>query len=168
MRKIIISLAAAGLILWAAPAPASPDETEVEKADVQAVNLEAIASPRDGKNVALTLEARPRSRKQLPRGLSVVINGKQVNLTDDGAWPDAQAGDGVYTAAGRTRNGRPFKDRVSLRLQQSAAGFEFAPVSAAALGCTFRSVTCGAGCKSIIFRTKCVVCFELESCEIGF
>ncbi len=139
------------------------DEAIVEKKDLKSVAVAPIEKPRDGKNAALTLEVRPATSKRLPRVVTIGINGKPLDLVDDGNWPDAAAGDGIYTIGLKTRDGKPLKEGGSLRLAETASSTHHA----LPLSCTFNRVSCGVGCKSLIFRTKCVVCFELASCTIG-
>jgi hypothetical protein len=168
MRKTIAALTAVSAVLICVTvAPAVMDEAEVDPRDVKAIALAPIAEPLNGKNVALTLEVKPPRPKRLPRGISIVINGKQVNLVDDGTWPDARAGDGIYTAAAKTKDGQPLKEKIIQRLEQSGGQLEH-HASALPSSCTFRRVDCPVGCKSLIFRTRCVICFELVECEIGF
>ena len=164
MKRIIaISAITVFFALSAIVSPARVDEGVVEKKDLKSVAVKPIEQPRDGKNVALTLEVKPATSKRLPRGVSIGINGKPVDLVDDGNWPDVAAGDGIYTIGLKTKDGKPLKEGGSLRLSEasSSAHHAFLP-----FGCTFNRVSCGIGCKSLIFRTTCVVCFELASCEI--
>lgn len=163
MKKVIaITAVTAFFALSAIVSPARVDEAIVEKKDLKSVAVAPIEKPRDGKNVALTLEVKAATSKRLPRGVSIGINGKPLDLVDDGNWPDVAAGDGIYTIGLKTKDGKALKRGGSLRLSEAASSTHHA----LPLGCTFNRVSCGIGCKSLIFRTTCVVCFELASCDI--
>jgi hypothetical protein len=160
MRLSIVA-ALFALLLCAVVTPAWVDEPEVDPRDARAIAIEPIAKPREGKNVALSLEIK--SAKRLPRGLSVVINGRQVKLTDDGRWPDARAGDGIFSVGAKTSDGQPLKEKTLLRLDGSAHHVE-----APAISCTLKRVECPKDCKSAVFGSRCVLCFELTECTISF
>ena len=163
MKKVIgIFAITVFLALGAVVSPARVDEAIVEKKDLKSVAVAPIERPRDGKNVALTLEVKPATSKRLPRGVSIGINGKSLDLRDDGNWPDVTAGDGIYTLGLKTKDGKPLKEGGSLRLSEATSSAHHA----LPLGCTFNRVSCGIGCKSILFGTRCVICFELASCDI--
>jgi len=120
---------------WCCGFPARVDEAIVEKRDLKSVAVAPIEKPRDGKNVALTLEVKPATSKRLPRGVSIGVNGKSLDLLDDGNWPDITAGDGIYTLGLKTKDGKPLKEGGSLRLSEPtssthsrfATGLHFQP-----------------------------------------
>lgn len=79
MKKVIaISAVTAFFAFSAIVSPARVDEAIVEKKDLKSVAIAPIATPREGKNVALTLEVRTATSKRLPRGVGIGINGKQL------------------------------------------------------------------------------------------
>ena len=160
MRLIIFGTLSA-LLLCSVVATAWVNEQDISPSDLKAISSEPLAKPRDGKNVAVTLEVK--SGKQLPRGVSIVVNRKQVALKDDGNWPDLIAGDGIFTVGAKTTDGEPLKRKTSLRLDVSSHHSE-----APSVGCTFKRVECPKDCRSILFGSKCVVCLELTECTISF
>ena len=106
MKRPLAALAvAAFFVLCGVLTSARVTEDEVQPQDARAIAT-APVHERNGKNVALTLEVRPDSPRKLPRGLSILVNDHQVNLYDDGRWPDEQSGDGIYTTAGKTTDAK--------------------------------------------------------------
>jgi hypothetical protein len=166
-RALAAALIATFLFICVIAAPAARvADSEIESREAKSIAVAPVAA-RNGKNVALILEVRPDTPRALPRGATILVNGKQVHLYDDGRWPDGREGDGLYAAAARTKDGKPLRERTVSPIRTNAATFD--PVSMAlSIGCTFKSVKCPSGCKSIIFGTKCVVCLEFESCELSF
>ena len=143
-------------------AAGSSDDRGLDRRNVRSVELRNV-SPRNGKNVALDIAVNPPAGIRLPRGISATINGQQVNLLDDGTWPDSRAGDGVYSVGGATKE--PLADKATLRLQ-SAGRFE--PVGSPKVECKFTAVECPANCTSVLFGSKCVVCLKFEGCTVSF
>ena len=161
MRLIILG-ALSALLLCSVVATAWVDEPEISPSELKAISTEPIAKPRDGKNVAVTLEVK-QGQKRLPRGVTIVVNRKQVALKDDGNWPDLVAGDGIFTVGAKTTDGAPLKKKTSLRLDGSSHHAE-----APSISCTFKKVECPKDCRSVIFGSKCVVCLEFSDCTISF
>jgi len=138
---------------------------ELEKKHVKTLTVRNVTE-RDGKNVALGVGVQPPAGVKLPRGITALVNDHQVHLYDDGRWPDDRASDGVYTAAGATKDGKPLIEKSTLRL--AGAGMLEHHASVPEISCKFVVVECPTDCKSIIFGSKCVVCFKLEDCTIKF
>jgi len=138
---------------------------ELEKKHVKTLTVRNVTE-RSGKNVALEVGVEPPAGVRLPRGITALVNDRQVHLYDDGRWPDDRASDGVYTGAGLTRGGDPLIEKSTLRL--SAAGLFEHHASAPKIGCKFKVVECPKDCTSIIFGSKCTVCFKIEECSIEF
>src|SRR5262249_22610237 len=139
-------------------ASGSSDDKGLDRRNVRTVELRNV-SPRNGKNVALDIAVTPPAGTRLPRGISVTVNGQQVNLLDDGTWPDARAGDGVYSTGGTTKE--PLTDKSTLRLQSTSS---VEPVGPPKVECRFTAVECPANCTSVVFGSKCVVCLKFEGC----
>jgi hypothetical protein len=119
---------------------------------------------RDGKEVILTVTARPEvgaGRKHLPPWIVVTVNGKDVRLVDDGSGPDAVASDGVYTIAGRLIGDETLTRPTSVRLVDGRSVAD----THSRIDCRIRTVPCRPGCRSIIFREPCIICFEVD-CRI--
>ena len=94
------------LLLCAVIAPGRGDDQELAKRHVKSIEVWNVPQ-RGGKNVALGIAVNQSPGLTLPRGITALINDRQVHLYDDGRWPDPSAGDGVYTVAGSTRDGQP-------------------------------------------------------------
>ena len=138
---------------------------ELEKKHVKTLTVRNVTE-RDGKNVALGVGVQPPAGVKLPRGITALVNDHQVHLYDDGRWPDDRAGDAVYTAAGATKDGDPLTEKSTLRL--SSAGLFEHHVSSPEISCKFKVVECPKDCTSVLFGSKCVICFSLEECTIKF
>jgi len=164
MKRITIALMMGTVVLLAAViAPGRGADQEIDRRHVKTVEVRNV-TPRGGKNVALDIAINPPPGVKLPRGISAVVNGRQVHLYDDGRWPDERAGDGVYSAAASTKDGQPLKDKATLRLQRSTFGpTTFAPK----ISCTLKIVECPTNCKSAIFQTRCVICISVQDCELS-
>jgi hypothetical protein len=138
---------------------------ELEKKHVKSLTVRNVPD-RGGKNVALEVGVEPPAGVKLPRGITALINDRQVHLYDDGRWPDDRANDGVYTTAGATKDGKPLIEKSTLRLASGQLLEHHANLPA--ISCKFKVVECPKDCKSVIFGSKCVVCFSLEECSISF
>lgn len=138
---------------------------EVQPGDAKLISTSPIRE-RNGKNVALSLEVRPDGPRKLPRGLTILVNNRQVHLYDDGRWPDEQSGDGIYTTAGKTTDGKPLEKKTSFPIRLGQRSNHFVnPLPS--IGCTFERVECPKDCTSILFGSKCLICFNLKECSIS-
>src|SRR5262249_6640011 len=147
MRKTIVAFAITSFFLVSGLlTSARVGDDELEPRDAKAISTSPIKE-RNGKNVALTVEVHPDGPKKLPKGVTVLINNRQAHLYDDGRWPDEQSGDGIYTIAGKTTDGKPLEKKTSLplRIGQRSNHVESLVPS---IGCSFEVVDCPVGCKS--------------------
>jgi hypothetical protein len=165
MRRLTTALIiATTLLLGAILTSAHNSDFELEKRHVKNIAVRNV-SPRNGKNVALEIAVNPPPGVKLPRGITALVNTRQVQLYDNGAWPDDRGGDGVYTAGAATKSGEPLKENTTFRLP---GGELFEHAVAPKISCKFKVKECPKDCTSILFHSKCVICFELEECEISF
>src|SRR5207245_4737726 len=135
------------LLLCAIMVPGRVVNLEIEKRHVKAIEVRPV-TPRNGKNVALSVAVNAPSNVKLPRGLTALVNDHQVHLYDDGRWPDDSARDGVYSAGGRTKEGQQLKDKTTLLNQSSGLLYHHAP--AVDVKCTLTIVDCQKNCKSVL------------------
>jgi hypothetical protein len=165
MRKRTATLAIIPFFaICAVITPARLKDEEVNARDAKKIATAPIPE-RNGKNVALTLEVRPDTPKNLPKGLTILVNGRQAHLYDNGRWPDETAGDGIYTAAGKTKDGKPLQEKTSAAIRSDQSS-NHAAKPLPSIGCTFTVVKCPSTCTSTVFGTKCVLCVKIESCTI--
>ena len=164
MKTVRLLIFVALSLLLSVAATAGHRITDVEKKQVKTIEVRNV-NPKNGKNVALSLEVDSASTK-LPNGLTALVNDRQVNVYDDGRWPDERASDGIYTVGATTRDHEPLKEKSTLRLQTSGFSLHHAPQPA--VSCTLRVVECPKTCTSIIFGSKCAICLKLEECTIEF
>ena len=166
MRRAIAAFAVTTFfVLGGVLTSARVSDDEVQPQDAKAISTAPIRE-RNGKNVALTLEVHPDTPKKLPKGITILINDRQAHLYDDGRWPDEQAGDGIYTTAGKTTDGKPLEKKTSLPIRVGQRSNHFvSPLPS--IGCSFAVVECPKDCKSWIFGAKCLVCFKLSECSIS-
>ena len=158
MTTVIIT---AVLSLFAVLAPGSAADVELDKRHVKLVEIRPV-TPRNGKNVALSITVTPPVGVKLPREISASVNEKQVDFHDDGRWPDERAGDGVYSIAAATKSGEPLNEKTTLRVKSNSHH-----AAAPNISCTLKVVECPSSCKSVVTGSKCVICFKIESCEIS-
>jgi hypothetical protein len=166
MKFVALILMVGGTLLVSAfSTPSRGDDSQLDRKHVRSVEIRNVAA-RNGKNVSLDIAVNPPPNIKLPRGISAVVNGRQVHLYDDGRWPDERTGDGVYSVGGSTRDKQPLSDKTTLRGQ--SAGLPEAVAASPKVKCTLRQVECPRDCKSAIFGSKCVICLEFKDCEISF
>ena len=75
MRLIILG-ALSALLLCSVVATAWVDEPEINPSDLKAVSTEPLAKPRDGKNVAVTLEVKQGQKRLREGSLLLLIESK--------------------------------------------------------------------------------------------
>ena len=166
MKKISVALAITAIILIVTVLTSGRGaDFELEKKHVKTLTIRNVPE-RGGKNVALEVGVQPPAGVKLPRGITALVNDHQVHLYDDGRWPDDRASDGVYTAAGLTKDGAPLIEKSTIRLPGGGVLEHHASVPE--ISCKFKVVECPKDCTSIIFGSKCVICFKLEECTIKF
>jgi len=163
-RTVVALMITTMLLLGAVLTSGRGSDFQVEKRHVKSIEVRNVPA-RNGKNVALEIAVKPPPDVKLPTGITALVDGRQVHLYDDGRWPDERAGDGLYTVAGATKNGDALREKLTLRLPSSGTFEHHAAVPAE---CTVRVVDCPASCESVLFRSKCVVCFKIENCEFKF
>src|SRR5215467_1683830 len=155
MKRITAALAITAMMLLVTVLTSGHGtDFQVEKRHVKTLTIRNVPE-RGGKNVALEVGVQPPAGVKLPRGITALVNDYQVNLYDDGRWPDDRAGDGVYAAAGVTRDGKPLNEKSTLRLATGALLEHHA--SLPEISCKFRVVECPKDCTSVIFGSKCVI-----------
>jgi hypothetical protein len=164
MRKVTIAVVIATALLFCiVSVPGRGGDFEVDSRHVKSIEIRNV-SARNNKNVALDIVVNPPPNTRLPKGISALVNNHQVNLYDDGRWPDEHANDGIYTAAGATKNGEPLDEKAIFRPGSGLYGHHAMPK----ISCKFVRVECPKDCTSIIFHSKCVICFDLRECTIEF
>ena len=165
MKRLTAFLTIAmSLLLFGTIVPGRSKDLELGKRHVKSVEMRNV-SPRNGRNVALDINVKAPVGASLPKGITALLNDRQVHFYDDGRWPDERAGDGVYSVAGATKSGEPLDERTTLRVQSTELFEHHAALPK--ISCTLKVVECPSDCKSVLFHSKCVICLKLESCEIG-
>jgi hypothetical protein len=118
------------------------------QADFDTISIARVAGAPNGKNLALTFHATDAAKTRasagtaLPPRVTVGIDGKPVDFQD-------VTGTGTYTAYRRAGSNRAPAAPIFTRTNSPATpnfGIEF--------------VECPPGCRSVIFRTRCIVCVK--------
>jgi hypothetical protein len=121
---------------------------DLGQGDFDTVSIARVAGVPNGKNLALTFHTNDAARARatadtpLPPRVTVGIDGKPVDFQD-------VTGAGTYTAYMRAGSNRPPAAPIFTKVSSAAStekGIEF--------------VECPPNCKSVIFRTRCIVCIK--------
>jgi hypothetical protein len=166
MKRITTTLMVGAILLFGAVTmPARGDDQQIDRRHVRTVEVQNV-TPRGGKNVALQIAINPPPGIKLPTNISALVNDRQIDLYDDGRWPDERGGDGVYCVGGATKDGQPLSDKATLRVQSSGM---FEPHAVAPkFSCSIFIVECPKDCKSALTQSRCVICVKVTDCGLSF
>lgn len=153
-------LAVASAACGASPEAGAPSEGTT--APAPKVDLASLCfAPGDGadaRTIARVTGVAPADGAVLPVGFAVSYGAETIEVADDGRFPDDKAGDGVFSGTTDVPTG-PAHQSSCIDLQGAAAAPPHVGL-AHPLGCYWKTVPCQEGCRSVIFRTRCLVCIE--------
>jgi hypothetical protein len=163
MNRTLCAVTTAALIIASMTIGPVYGDLPLTAQDLESVSLSPIHPTQDGKNVALMVVVSNfdcGAPGHLPTSFTVMVNGERVNVADDGVFPDALAGDRIYTVAGTVEGG------LTHTVSTSIVHGTTVPIKVK-FECSIETVDCPPDCKSIIFRTPCTTCFKIN-CKIKF
>lgn len=147
----ILGIFAIGCVAGSAPTESAPgDDAQFGVAsNADSLCVEPLSTPSADGNALVTLAINEQA--SMPSSLTIQLNGHPFTLVDDGSLGDGVAGDGVYSVIVQAKtvperkachemNGRPNR-RLSITF-------------------SCQIVDCPEACESIIFGSRCSVCFD--------